>query len=67
MGSKKSKNSAGYKLKKNSIIDDYIIKNEIVGKGLEGNILLCYKKADSNRKLALKILYYKCSVSKSFN
>jgi hypothetical protein len=65
MGSKKSKNSAGYKVKKNSIIDDYIIKNEIVGKGLKGNVLSCYKKTDSNIKLALKILYYR--VSKSLN
>jgi hypothetical protein len=66
MGSKKSKNSAGYKVKKNSIIDDYKITNEIVGKGLKGNILLCYKKIEPNTKLALKILYYKYGVSKSF-
>ena len=33
MGSRESKTSVGYRVKKSSIIDDYIIKDEIIGKG----------------------------------
>jgi hypothetical protein len=57
MGSNESK--IGIKVKTNSIIDDYIVKDEIIGTGLRGNILSCFHKNDRKKKCALKILYYK--------
>ena len=58
MGSTESK--SGFPVKKHSIIRDYKIKEEYIGKGLRGNILTCYSKTgDKDQKYALKLLTYK--------
>lgn len=49
-------------MKKNLITEDYVVSRQVLGLGINGKVVECYKK-DTNKKYALKVRYvYACII-----